>query len=423
MADASRDPMATRTATTVTIVLSDLACGGIQRAAIINAGGLAHRGYAVTLLTFSDGSADFFAVPDKVVRVPLGLKSATPTPFLKLLPGARRKLRALRTAVLASEPDVVIAHAPQVNVPTLFALGRTGLPLIVTEHGDVPAVTWKKAAWYRLRRWCYPFAFRVVSVSEAVDRNVSWLPRARRAIVPNPVVVPAARPANDQAANDQAPRDLAAHGTWGTRGAQNGDLVVSMGRLAHAKGFDLLIAAYARIAADFPHWRLVILGDGELRPKLEQQVRDLHLSERVLFAGAVADPSEWLRRAKLFVMASRYEGFPLAHAEALACGLPVIATDCPSRPLLKGERFVAGGVRELIRRKADGVLVPAGDPVALAHAMADLMSSDTRRNEFSAHSAEVVARFSSDKILDEWECLIQHALASSIAAKTTRGIE
>lgn len=394
--------MATRTAINVTIVIPDLACGGIQRGAVINAGGLAHRGYGVTLLTFSDGSADFFSLPDNVACVPLGLKSATQTPFLNLVPGALRKLGALRTAVLASEPDVVIAHAPQVNVPTLFALGRTGLPLIVTEHGDVPATTWKKAAWYRLRRLCYPFAFRVVSVSEAVDRNVSWLPQARRAIISNPLVVPASHPINDQ-----APRDLTADS------AQSGDFIVSMGRLSHAKGFDLLIAAYARIAADFPHWRLVILGDGELRSKLEEQVRDLHLSERVLLAGAVADPSVCLRRAKLFVMASRYEGFPLAHGEALACGLPVIATDCPSRPLLKGERFAAGGVRELIRRKVDGVLVPAEDPVALAHAMADLMSNDTRRNEFALHAAEVVARFSPDKILDDWERLIQHAIASS----------
>lgn len=397
-----------RTATNLTIVIGDLACGGIQRSVARVAGGLTRRGCRVTLLTFSDGASDFFTLPRSVARVPLALRSAAQTPLLKLLPGALGKLRTLRSAVLASEPDVVIAHAPQINVLTLFALGRSGLPIIVTEHGDVAAAEGKKAAWYRLRRLCYRFAFRVVSVSAAVDRNLSWAPQKRRAIIPNPLVAPRSVPVRSEPMHE-SPVSLAEHG----------DYILSMGRLSHAKGFDLLIAAYARIAADFPHWRLIILGDGALRSKLEQQVRDLRLSERIFFAGVVADPSVFLRGAKLFVMASRYEGSPLAHGEALASGLPVIATDCPSRPLLKGEQFASGGVRELIRRSVDGVLVPVENPIALAQAMAGLMSDNKRRQEFARHAAEVVVRFSPDRILDDWERLIQEAIASSILAKAT----
>ena len=185
-----------------------------------------------------------------------------------------------------------------------------------------------------------------------------------------------------------------------------------MGRLSHAKGFDLLIEAFARIAADFPQWKLVILGDGELRTELEQQVSARGLNERVLFAGAVSEPGAFLRRARLFVMASRFEGFPLAHGEALACGLPVIATDCPSRPANNGERL-AGGVRELIRRSVDGVLVPCEDPSALARAMADLMADRLRREVLANHAPEVLSRFSPDRIFDDWDRLLKHATETS----------
>jgi GalNAc-alpha-(1->4)-GalNAc-alpha-(1->3)-diNAcBac-PP-undecaprenol alpha-1,4-N-acetyl-D-galactosaminyltransferase len=119
-----------------------------------------------------------------------------------------------------------------------------------------------------------------------------------------------------------------------------------------------------------------------------------------------------MRRARLFVMASRFEGFPLAHGEALACGLPVIATDCPSRPASNGEH-AAGGVRELLRRNVDGVLVPCGDPSALARAMADLMADRLRREVLANHAPEVLSRFSPHRIFDDWDRLLRRAVEAS----------
>jgi GalNAc-alpha-(1->4)-GalNAc-alpha-(1->3)-diNAcBac-PP-undecaprenol alpha-1,4-N-acetyl-D-galactosaminyltransferase len=354
------------------------------------AAALSRRGYRVTVLTYDDTRSDFFSLPPEVERIPLGLTRARPTPIPRLIPRMFRTLSTLRAGVLASAPHVVITHMTRANVQTLLALAGSRIPIIVTEHGDVATAEFRKAAWYRLRHTCYRSAFRVVSVSDAVDRNVCWVPEARRTVIPNPIAV-------------------------GSRTAETGsrvrDCIVSVGRLSHAKGFDILISAFARLAADFPEWRLVIVGGGELREELERQAQALRLGDRVVFTGALADPTVLLRKAKLFVMGSRYEGFPLAHGEALACGLPVVATDCPSRPLAKGERFVPGGVRELVHHDVNGLLVQPEDPDALARGMAALMSDPRRREALAGRGREVLARLSPEKITDAWEKLIDQAIS------------
>ena len=380
------------------IVIPGLRCGGVERAVTTLAGTLSRRGYEVTVLTYDDARSDFFSLPPDVIRVPLALRNA-PAPLMRLIPRTYRTLRTLRAALRAADPHVVITHMPRINVHALLAVTGLNIPIIVTEHGDVAPGNWRKALWYRLRRGCYRSAFRLVSVSQAVDRNFAWLPAKRRAVIPNPLAIRSCRP---------------------ERGTDTRNDIVSVGRLSPAKGFDLLISAWARIACDVSQWRLVIIGDGEQRAALERQAAALKLRERILFTGALADPTWFLRRGKLFVMASRYEGFPLAHAEALACGLPVIATDCPSRPLVNGEQFLAGGVRELVRNNINGLLVPPGDPEALACAMAALIADPGRRAALAARGPDVLLRLAPDKIADAWGKLVEQALCSAKHAPRTR---
>jgi len=390
----------------LTLVSSDLACGGVQRVVCSLAAGFAARGYQVTVLTFTPAATDFFHLPEGVSRVALegGVQRS---PLLRLLPTALGKWARLRGALRATRPDVVIANATHSNINNLLALAGLPYPVVVTEHGDVPTRQgkgavwmWRKWLWYRLRRVVYPFAFQLVSVSRAVEEGFVWLPARRRSVIYNPF----------------SPIERRAEYPLPTGVMPGHHLVVGVGRLAYQKGFDILIRAFARIAVRHSDWQLLIIGDGERGGELRRLTAHLGLDRQVVFAGAVTEPFSLLQRAELFAMGSRYEGFPMAHGEALACGLPVVATDCPSRPA-KGRRARAsipsGGVRELVRHGVDGWLVPPEDPAALANALATVMGDQALRLRLARRAPEVLERFSASRALDAWEALIARALAAS----------
>jgi glycosyltransferase involved in cell wall biosynthesis len=369
------------------------------------AAGFAARGYQVTVLTFAPAATDFFRLPANVSRAFLE-GGVQPTPLLRLLPSALGKWARLRRALRATRPDVIIANATQSNVKTLLALAGLPYPVVVTEHGDVPTRQdkgsvwmWHKWLWYRLRRVVYPAAFQLVSVSRAVEQGFAWLPARRRRVIYNPF------PPIERRETPLPAGVMPGH-----------HLVVGVGRLAYDKGFDILIRAFARIAARHPDWQMLIIGDGERGGELRRLAAHLGLGRQVVFAGAVAEPFSLLQQADLFAMGSRYEGFPMAHGEALACGLPVVATDCPSRPARGGGKYApipSGGVRELVRHGIDGWLVPPEDPAALADALETVMASRALRRRLARRAPEVLKRFSSSRALDAWEALIARALAAS----------
>lgn len=170
-----------------------------------------------------------------------------------------------------------------------------------------------------------------------------------------------------------------------------------MGRLDRQKGFDLLIEAFSRIAAKHPDWSVHILGDGSERAALEALIESKHLAGRVVLRGWVDDPVAELRAAELFVLSSRFEGFPNALLEAMACGLPAVACDCP------------GGPAEIIRAGTDGLLVPPEDTAALAAALEQLMSDDELRARLAGRASEVKRRFSVERFFEQWEAVLRGA--------------
>jgi glycosyltransferase involved in cell wall biosynthesis len=137
-------------------------------------------------------------------------------------------------------------------------------------------------------------------------------------------------------------------------------LIIAAGRLHHVKGFDDLLTAFAALRAQRPA-RLVILGEGKARPQLEQRIRELGLGAAAQLPGRAASIAPWMARADLFVLSSRREGLPAVLIEALAMGMNVVATRCPSGP------------EEILEDGRWGRLVPVGDPAALAHAMLEAL--------------------------------------------------
>jgi glycosyltransferase involved in cell wall biosynthesis len=363
----------------VTFVIPTLTSGGAERVLTTMANHWAAQGKAVTVLAMTPpGEEPFYALAPAVTRIGLGITRAAKTPAHAVANNLGR-LRHLRRAIRASRPDAVISFLDQANVLTLLATRRTGLPVIVSEHTD-PGLARRDPVWDRLRSMTYPRASRIVVLTEASKAFFPSAIQARTCLIPNPVVVdssatPVATPARPH--------------------------IAAMGRFGPEKGFDRLIDAFALLADQFPEWGLVIWGDGELRPELEAQRDRLGLTRRVFLPGRTTTPHAELRRAAIFAMTSHREGFPMALAEAMGCGVPAVAFDLPSGP------------RAIIRDHIDGVLVPNGDIPAFADALASLMGSPECRATLAARAPEVLERFGVERVMTVWDAMLDELTSRS----------
>jgi GalNAc-alpha-(1->4)-GalNAc-alpha-(1->3)-diNAcBac-PP-undecaprenol alpha-1,4-N-acetyl-D-galactosaminyltransferase len=363
----------------LTLVISSLTFGGAQRVMSILANEWADRGWTVTLMTFDDGrDPPFFKLHGRIRHIPLAIAGRSSNSAEAILNNLKR-IAVLRRAIRKSEPDAVISFLDVTNILTLLATLGCRWPTVVSERSD-PSLCPIGAAWSSLRRWLYQRAAAVVVQTQRASSFFEPSIRRRTHVIPNPVMPPPSLRAGGKP-------DLP------------GKRVVGLGRLGAEKGFDLLILAFGHVTAQHPDWHLTIWGEGQERAALEALRDLLGLSNRVGLPGRTAQPAEKLQEADLFVLSSRFEGFPNALCEAMSCGLPVISFDCPSGP------------REIIREDVDGLLVPAGDVGALATAMNRLMSDEIERKRLSSKAVEVVKRFGVKKIRSQWEQVLNQAMS------------
>lgn len=361
----------------IVLVLPSLACGGAEKAAILIAEGLLQRGYQVFAVTISGKETDFYQLANKVERIALDVGKKSPTLIHGIWNNISR-IGNLRKTIKSLDPDVVISFLDTTNILTLLALTNTKYPVLVSEQNN-PQLSSQGIIWDILRILTYRQAARVVSSSQGVDNYFSWLSKTKRAVIYNPLAT---------VNKDDGQLDL----PDGINPEKK--MIISMGRLTSQKGFDILLSAFKKIAAQYQDWQLIILGKGELRSELENLRDNLGLTEQVIFPGIFSNPFPLLKQSKIFVLSSRFEGFGNVLIEAMACGLPVISTDCPSGP------------REIICDGVDGILVPTEDASALAVAMEHLICNEKERQRLAINALEGIDRFSLEKILDKWEELI-----------------
>jgi glycosyltransferase involved in cell wall biosynthesis len=172
-------------------------------------------------------------------------------------------------------------------------------------------------------------------------------------------------------------------------------ILLAVGRASEQKQFGLLFDVFHCLANQHPSWDLVILGEGPQRPALQNQVQEAGLENRVFLPGRAGNVSEWYERADLYVMSSRFEGFPNALAEAMAYGLAAVSFDCDTGP------------RDIIRHEVDGLLVPPGDVAGLTAALDRLMGDAALRQQFAERAIEARERFSIERIAGMWEELFE----------------
>lgn len=332
----------------VALMLGSFFGRGVCRVRLNLCAGLLARGYKVDLLVINGKGEMRDDVPDGVRLIDFEAPRA-----LKAIPGIMRYIRK-------EKPTAIISAQDNVNFVALIArfFVRSRVPISVSVHNlhsiDASQPIWSKRYWTRFAvRLTYPWATSRIAVSSGlgdVMANVTGLRRDSIDTVFNAIVT------SEIGERAKAP---CPH-PW----LEDGEtpVVLGVGRLTFQKDFESLIRAFKILREQRPA-RLMILGDGFRKEALEDLVGALQLQDDVVFTGFVQNPFAYMSRASQFVLSSLHEGLPGVLIQAMACGCPVVSTDCPHGPreILDGGRF--------------GPLVPVGDVEALSGAMAEVLDN------------------------------------------------
>ncbi|NWO57348.1 MULTISPECIES: glycosyltransferase [Chromohalobacter] len=336
----------------IALFLPSLEGGGAEIVMVTLANGLAAQGWRVDLVVAHATGAYVNRVSPAVRLVDLHAPRV-----LYSVPALVRYLRRER-------PPVLLSALNYANVVALWAnrLAGVGTRVVVSEHNNVTRDMGSEPAnrsWLipRLMRQSYPWASGIVAVSNGVAEELARtlaIPRERIDVIYNPAVTERLRELST----------LPLAHPWLAPGEP--PVILAVGRLTAQKDYPTLIQAFAALRAHRDA-RLVILGEGELRGTLEAMAARLGLADAIAFPGFVDNPYAWMRQAALFVLSSAWEGFGNVLAEAMACGTPVISTDCPSGPA------------EILENGAWGRLVPVADVEALCTAMREELDGERAR--------------------------------------------
>lgn len=323
----------------IALLLHSLRHGGAERVTLNLAKGFSRAGYQVDLV-LAQAVGDFMEkVPDGVRVIDLQAKR-----IFSVLPGLISYLRKYR-------PDALLSAWHHINLMAIWGTKLAGVKtrVVVSEHNSVSY--WSnnsKSIRDRIVPWLikvsYKHADAVVAVSKGVADDLSklvWFPREAITVIYNPII--------DDELYEKArePVDY----PW----FKDSDIpvILAVGRLAEEKDFPTLIRAFA-IVRKKVHARLMILGEGEKRSELEELIKNLNLEQDVVLPGFTDNPYAFMTQARLVVLSSKSEGLPSVLIEALACGTPVVSTDCPSGP------------REILQDGKYGDLISVGDYRTLA---------------------------------------------------------
>ena len=370
------DPLMCR----VVLYVDSLKIGGAERVTLTFARWLRQNGWEPIVLTRQSVELDFYPIPAGVERA---VEPRDPR-WLRLLGrwGFPWRVLRLRRWLREQRVSLAIGMTTKPSVKLLLAARPLGLPCVVSER-NFPPLKPMALPWGVLRRFSYRWAsLHIVQTRATGDWLNQHLGAEPQLVLPNPVQWPLPRfePQVDP------------QGWLDQQGVAAGaPVLLAAGTKAHQKGFDLLVRAFAELLQKESQAQLVILGltrevyrgkdqQKALRRLLRQHPR---AQSQLHFPGRVGNMRDWYQRATLFVLPSRYEGFPNVLLEAMAEGCCCVAADCPHGPA------------DLLRHDTDGVLMPRQARAAIwAETMAQLLRDPARRQRLQAAATAVRERFS-----------------------------
>ena len=361
--------------------------GGVERVLTLKANYFSeHFGYDITIiLTEGRDKPLFYPLSEgvKVVNLGIGFEELWTCPFLKkvwvYLGKQRRYKRMLTAELMRIRPDVTISLLRReinfiCDIPDgSRKIGELHINRAHYRNFDAEGGGVLKRVF---ARW---WSASLVSHLKQLDRLVVLTEKDREAWteLPHVVAIPDPLSFSPRAVSPMSARR-----------------VVAIARYSHEKGIDLLLQAWVEVQQRVAGWRLDVFGDGD-RTAYEQMAGALQIdSERCQLHGRTSDVEREYCASSLFVLSSRFEGFGMVITEAMACGLPVVAFDCPWGP------------RSIISDGQDGLLADNGNPRALADKLVRVMTDDALRIRMARAARHNVGRFSMEAVGVQWKALI-----------------
>lgn len=344
----------------IAIIVNSLSRGGAERVSVLLAEWLYSKGVECAIFTIKDDDEDSYPLNSNISRISM---------HNTLQSGFLTTVKKLRHSIKKFEPSVALIMGVPLSVYAIPALLGTGIPIVVSERNSPLFFKGKKSTQLfskLLVSLASGFVFQTKGAKEYYSKKI----QSKSVIIPNPLTL------NNLLAPYKGKRTKK---------------IVSVGRLVPQKNHSLLINAFSDIVKEHPDYTLTIYGEGSEKNTLNNLIKSLNLSGKVILAGVKKDIFKEINDAAMFVMSSNFEGMPNALIEAMALGVPVISTNCPS-----------GGPASLIIHKYNGLLTSVGDQTELMEAMKSLIIDDKLSGEISNNSVKIRDELDSEKVCSMW---------------------
>lgn len=354
----------------IALLIGSLQKGGSERVMVNLADYLTKAGHEVTLVTQYKAESEY-EVTKEVKRIfsEITEEESSDNRILNFY----RRFAKLRRIWKKVKPDVILSFIGKNNLMAIMTSSFLKIPVVVSVRGE-PELEYDS----RMLRGCARFLFRFAEgVVLQTERCLDFFPKSvknKAVILDNPLNPAFLRPVIPY--EDREP------------------LITAVGRVDENKNHRLLIEAVSELfeSGSDKNWKLVIYGEGELRASLQERVCELGLEKSVFLPGAVSDVPAHIENAAIFVLCSDSEGLPNTVMEAMALGIPVISSDCPS-----------GGPARLIKNGENGFLFPPGDKEALKCCLKELMEHPERAQALSRKAAEIQTKCAPERVNRAWE--------------------
>lgn len=350
--------------------------GGAERVFVNLAEFFLQQGYEVIMVTQYQ-KEDEYVLADGIKRIISDIAEEETTG--NRIQNFYRRFKKLRDIWKMEKPDAVLSCVGKNNFMTIVTTMFTNTKPVVSVVGEAKE-EYPGSLMRGLANLLFPFASGVILQTKRSKFFFSKRIQKTAVILPNSLNPLFIRPRYE---------------------GEREKRIVTVGRMDANKNHEMMIRAFAKIVEKYPEYTFTIYGDGELREYLQKLIKELGMAECIFMPGVIPDVANQIEKASLFLLTSYSEGVSNALIEAMALGLPVIATDVPS-----------GGTVELIQHMENGWMIPTGDQSALEEAMDRLLSDRALADKLGQNASKLQERLAPEQVNAQWKAYFESIICS-----------